>query len=89
MEKHLNVLAQALNKANKEGAFNLQESAMVAHSLEAITNELMPKANPIEKAREEARLRNKNNAEENSCVKELVVKSPVEVSAEKPQEKGN
>jgi len=71
MEKHLNVLNQALNKANKEGAFTLQESAMVANSLAVVVQALQPaKANPIEQAREEARSRNKVLESIESAVKE-------------------
>ena len=56
MEQHLNVLSQALNKANQAGAFNLQESAIVAQALGAVIQALTPsKPNPIEVARAEAK----------------------------------
>lgn len=58
MEQHLNVLSQALNKANQAGAFNLQESAVVAQALGAVIQALGTKQpNPIEMAREEAKAR--------------------------------
>lgn len=57
MEKHLNVLSQALNKANQSGAFNLQESAVVAQALGAVIQALTTsQPNPIEVARAEAKV---------------------------------
>ena len=57
MEKHLQVLSQALNKANlAKDVFTLQEAAIVMQSLGAIAQELQP--NPIEDAREEAKEKN-------------------------------
>lgn len=63
MEKHLNVLSQALNKANQAGAFNLQESAIVAQSLGAVIQALgADQPNPIEEARAAAKAQNAKDA---------------------------
>jgi len=54
MKQHLDVLSQALDKANQRGAFTLQESAVIANSLGAIIQQFVPqdaKSNPIEEAR--------------------------------------
>ena len=56
IENHLNVISQALNKANQAGAFSLQDSAVIAQSLGAVLNVFkQPEPNPIEEAREEAK----------------------------------
>ena len=60
MEKHLNVLNQALNKANQSGAFTLNESAIIAQALSAVAQALQP--NPIEKARAEAKENRQNKS---------------------------
>lgn len=76
MEKHLNVLSQALNKANIAGAFNLQESAIVAASLGAVIQALGVKpSNPIEEARAEAKAKNsKGDSDEKTATLDVVTK---------------
>jgi hypothetical protein len=54
MEKHLQVLSQALNKANLNGAYTMQESAIIMQSLGVIAQAFQP--NPIADAREEAKM---------------------------------
>lgn len=40
MEQHLQVIEAALNQANQRGAYDLRQSATIAHSLEAVKAEL-------------------------------------------------
>lgn len=74
MEQHLNVLSQALNKANQAGAFNLQESAIIANSLGAIIQVLGTKqSNPIEEARAAAKAQQGNtDSKEKSIAVEVI-----------------
>lgn len=63
MEKHLQVLSQALNKANQSGSFSLQESAIVAQALGAVLQHFqVDEVNPIEEARAEAKGKNAKKA---------------------------
>lgn len=79
MEQHLQVLSQALNKANQTGSFTLNESAMVANSLNAVTQFI--KRNQKEDAIEAAR---KERIEKEANAKRLTqALTPVE-----PLEKG-
>lgn len=58
MEKHLQVVSQALNKANLNGAFTLQESAIIMQAFGALAQELQPaEPTPIEDARKEAQMK--------------------------------
>lgn len=77
MEKHLNVLSQALNKANQQGAFTLQESAMISQSLSAIVQSV---ANQVKsKSLEEVRAEARESRDKNTPVEELPVTGAEEV----------
>ena len=92
MEKHLNVLNQALNKANQSGAFTLQESAIIAQSLEVVAQivQNQAKASPIEQAREEARNKRQTEPLENQNKgTEAKDEAPMEVVSKDTQEKSN
>lgn len=64
MNTSLKVVAQALNKANKSGIFTLEESALVAKSLDSLGSliDALSKNNPIAKDRESAQEEGKDVA---------------------------